>query len=342
MKAIVFDRHGGAEVLRATELPDPAPAPGDVRIALRAAALNHLDIWVRNGLGAAITMPHIGGCDGAGVIDRVGTGVDPARAGEEVLIAPGLCCGRCPECLAGRDSRCASFRILGFQGQGTFATHVVVPVANCIPKPPALPWSDAAALPLTLLTAWHMLFTRAALQPGETVWIPGAAGGLGVAAVQLAAAAGARVVASASTPDKTDLATSLGADAVFAACGTLDDAEHVRELTGGRGADVVFDHIGGPHVAVSLAAGARGARIPLCGATAGRDATLALRTLYVPEASLLGCYMGARWELLRALDLVARGQVGAVLDRTFPLADAADAQRRMEARDNLGKIVLIP
>src|SRR5204862_2600699 len=146
------------------DLPDPVPGPGEARIALKAAALNHLDIWVREGLGAQIPMPHVGGCDGAGVVDAVGPGVTSVKPGDPVMIAPGLSCGECPDCLAGRESRCVAFRIVGFQTQGTYATHAVVPSRNCLPIPPGLPFPEAAAIPLVFLTAYHLLFTRGALR----------------------------------------------------------------------------------------------------------------------------------------------------------------------------------
>jgi NADPH:quinone reductase-like Zn-dependent oxidoreductase len=339
---MVFRRHGGAEALEPAEMPIPEPGPGEVRIALRAAALNHLDIWARNGLGVEIPMPHIGGSDGAGVIDGAGPNVPERRLGEGVLIAPGLCCGRCPECLAGRESRCASFRIVGFQTQGTYATHVAVPEANAIPVPPGMTFTEAAAVPLVFLTAHHMLFARAGLRPGETVYVPGAASGVGSAAVQLASAAGARVVASAGSPEKLALARSLGAHETFLTGAGADERAEIRRLTGGRGADVVVDHVGGDHVAASAAMCARGGRVAVCGATAGPAATLPLRSLYVPEVSVLGTYMGSRWELLEVLKLFAQRRLRAVVDRVLPLAQAAEAQRLMEARKNLGKLVLEP
>lgn len=342
MKAIVFRRHGGPEALEAAELPDPQPGPGDVRIALRAAALNHLDIWVRIGLGATIPMPHVGGSDGAGVVDAVGPDVTSVSPGDAVMIAPGLSCGECPECLAGRESRCPSFRIHGFQTQGTYATHTVVPARNCLPVPPGMPFPEAASIPLVFLTAYHMLFTRGGLRPGETVFVPGAAGGVGIAAVQLAAAAGARVVAAAGGAEKTALARKLGAWEALDSSANKNIGDEVRHVTGGRGPDLVVDHIGGDFTPAAAAMCARGGRVVCCGATAGKQFAMPMRSLYVPEVSILGAYMGSRWELVEALRLVAHGKARPVVDRTFPLAQAADAQRRMDERRNLGKIVLAP
>ena len=341
MKAILFRSHGGAEVLEAAELPDPQPGPGEARVLLKAAALNHLDLWVRSGLGAGIPMPHIPGSDGAGVVDAVGPGVTLVRPGDSVLIAPGLSCGQCADCRAGRDSRCPAFRVVGFQTQGTYATHILVPAENCIPLPGGMNFIQAAAIPLVFLTAWHMLFTRAGLRPGETVYVPGAASGVGSAAVQLAVVAGARVVAAAGSAEKLKLARSLGAETAFDSS-TKDEIEEVRRVTGGRGADVVVDHVGGEHIARSVGLCARGGRVAVCGQTAGRQATLIVRDLYVPEVTVLGCYMGSRWELLDVLRLFAQGRLTAVVDRTFALTEAAGAQKRMEERKNLGKLVLVP
>lgn len=342
MKAIVFRTLGGPEVLEAAELPDLQPGAGEIRIAVRAAALNHLDIWVRIGLGAPIPMPHIGGCDGAGVVDAVGPGVTQVQPGDAVMIAPGLSCGACPDCLAGRESRCPSFRIHGFQTQGTCATHTVVPARNCLPIPPGMPFPEAASIPLVFLTAYHMLFTRGQLRPGETVHVPGAAGGVGIAAVQLAAAAGARVIAAAGGPEKVALAKKLGAWEALDSSSNKNIGDDVRRLTGGRGADLVVDHVGGDYTAAAAALCARGGRVVCCGATAGKQFTMPLRSLYVPEVSILGAYMGSRWELIEALRLITHGKARPVVDRSFPLSQAADAHRRMESRLNLGKIVLVP
>ncbi|MEK7466855.1 MAG: zinc-binding dehydrogenase [Planctomycetota bacterium] len=342
MKAIAFQRHGGPEVLEAMDLPDPSPGQGEVRVAIRAAALNHLDIWVRNGLGAVIPMPHVGGSDGAGVVDAVGPGVESVAPGDPVMISPGLSCGACPECLSSRESRCPAFRIVGFQTQGTYATHCVVPARNCLPIPPGLPFPEAAAIPLTFLTAYHMLFTRGQLRPGETVHVPGCASGVGTAAIQLAAAAGARVIAAGGGSEKVALAKRLGAWEALDSSSNKNIGDEVRRLTAGRGADLVVDHLGGDYTPSAAALCARGGRVVVCGATAGPQFTLPLRALYVPEISILGAYMGSRWELVEALRLVAHGRARPVIDRTFPLARAADAQRRMETRQNLGKIVLVP
>jgi NADPH:quinone reductase-like Zn-dependent oxidoreductase len=339
MKAVVFRRHGGPETLETAVLPLPEPGPGEARVSLKAAALNHLDIWVRNGLGATIPMPHIGGSDGAGVVEAVGAGVANVKPGDAALIAPGLSCGLCAECRSGRDSRCPNFRILGFQTQGTYATHVVVPSGNLLPIPEGLDFPEAAAIPLVFLTAHHMLFARGALRPGETVYVPGAASGVGSAAIQLAAVAGARVIASASSPEKSALGKRLGAEVcVDASSASL--ADDVRRATGGRGVDLVVDHVGGDHLALAVSLCARGGRVVSCGATAGATTTLAVRALYASEISLVGAYMGGRGELHDVLRLFAQRRLQPVVDRTYPLELAAEAQRRMEARQNLGKLVL--
>jgi NADPH:quinone reductase-like Zn-dependent oxidoreductase len=340
MKAVVFHQHGGPEALRFEEVPTPAPGPGEVRVRLRAAALNHLDIWVRMGLrGPRIPMPHIGGSDGAGEVDAAGAGVADLKAGDRVLLCPGLRCGRCPACARGEDSLCADYRLIGYQVQGTYAEAVVVPRENVLPIPAGMPFEEAAALPLVGITAHHMLVARAGVRPGETAVVMAAGSGVGSMAVQLAKAFGARVIATAGTDAKCARARELGADeTINYAAGDLE--KEVRRLTGGAGADVIIEHTGGPLFTQALACLGRGGRLVTCGATGGAEASFDIRSLFVRHVSLLGSYMGGLWELHAVLRLAAQGRVRAVVDRTFPLAEAADAQRRMEARANTGKIVL--
>ena len=300
-------------------------------VRVRACALNHLDLWQRRGLDrVTIPLPHISGADVAGEIVAAGAGAADWPAGARVMLQPGLSCGRCASCLAGADNRCANYDVLGYQSDGGYAELVAVPAANVIPLPDAIDFVHAAAFPLTFLTAWHMLVTRAGITERDTVLVLAAGSGVGQAAVQIAKAFGARVIATAGGTKKLAQAASLGADAVVDH--HRDDVvASVRKLTGGRGVDVVVEHVGVATWERSVRCLARGGRLVTCGATTGYDATLDLRHLFARQLSLLGSYMGGKAELLRAAELFFRGHVRPVVDRTFPLSDAAQAHRYLEA-----------
>src|SRR5947208_832894 len=244
MKAARFHQHGGPEVLRYEDAPEPKPNPGEVLVRVKACALNHLDIWIRQGIPAyQVTLPHIGGCDVAGVVERVGGEGAILKPGDRVFVSPGLSCWRCEFCLGGQDNLCTTFRILGGQVDGGLAEFVKVPARNVIPIPGALSFEEAAAFPLTAVTAWHMLVGLARLQPAEDVLVLGASSGVGSMAVQMAKAAGARVITTVGSEDKIARATALGADAVINH--THENiADWVKSLTAGRGVDVVIEHIG--------------------------------------------------------------------------------------------------
>src|SRR5439155_7087449 len=216
MKAVIFEQHGGPEVLKLTEVPDPQINPDEVLIEVRACALNHLDVWVRAGLpGIKIPLPHILGDDVAGVVREVGELVTWTKPGDEVMIQPGVSCGHCAECLAGRDNMCDEYDIIGYRRDGGYAELVAAPAVNVIPKPKNLSWEEAAALPLVTLTAWHMLVTRADVQPGEDVLIHAAGSGVGSMGIQIAKLRGGRVIATASSEEKLEKAKELGADEVI-------------------------------------------------------------------------------------------------------------------------------
>lgn len=343
MQAIVIRRHGGAEVLEPAEVPVPAVGPGEALIRVEACALNHLDLWTREGMpGVTISMPHILGCDVAGVIEALGGAAPGFRPGQSVIVAPGISCGGCAPCAAGQDSRCPQFRIVGFQGDGGYAQFVTVPIRNLIPITIGR-WEfpQWAAVPLVFLTAWHMLITRGQLQRGETVLVHAAGSGIGSAAIQIAKWRGASVITTVGSEAKVAKAKALGADHVINYT-TQDFAHEALALTGARGVALVLEHIGPATWANSLRALARGGRIVTCGATSGREVAMDLRGLFAKELSVLGCYMGGRPELVEVVRLVAAGTLRPVVDRVFPLAQAAAAQRVMESRDHFGKLVLTP
>jgi len=256
------------------------------------------------------------------------------------MLQPGIGCGHCVACLSGRDNECARYEVLGYQNRpGGYAEFVTVPIANLIPIPDRIDFVAAAAFPLTFLTAWHMLITRANLQRGEDVLVLAAGSGVGQAAIQIARRHGARVFATAGTDDKLARARQLGASEVINHT-TQDLPAKLREFTNGRGVDVVVEHVGTATWDRSLRCLARSGRLVTCGATTGYDAKLDLRVLFVRQLSLLGSYMGRKAELLRAAQFFFAGELRPVVDRTYPLADAADAHRRLESREQFGKIIL--
>jgi len=342
MKAVVFDKHGGPEVLRYTDAPEPELRSGEVLVRVHACALNHLDLWVRGGLpGVPIALPHIPGSDIAGVVAKLGPNVTIVRPGQRILLAPGVTCGKCTACLAGFDNYCPQFTNLGYLIDGGCAEFVRCPEVNCFPYPENLSFEQAAAVPLVFQTAWHMLLTRAQLRPAEEVLILGAGSGVGSAAIQIAKMFGCRVIATGGTDAKLAKAKELGADDCINHK-TQRIKDEVRRLTGKRGVDVVFEHVGTATWDDSVASLARGGRLVTCGATTGYDAKIDIRFLFSRQLSILGSYMGTKSEFATVLKLVAAGQLKPVVDRTFPLAECAAAHTYLEKGEQFGKVVLVP
>jgi NADPH:quinone reductase-like Zn-dependent oxidoreductase len=340
VKAIVFEKHGGPDVLRYVDAPDPVINANEVLVRVKACALNHLDLWVRRGLpGVAIPLPHIPGSDVAGEVAEIGAGVTTMRPGQKVVLAPGVTCGKCPACLSGHDNRCRSFTNLGYMIDGGCAEFVKVPEVNCLPYPENLSWEEAASIPLVFQTAWHMLLVRAELQPGEDVLVLGAGSGVGIAAIQIAKFFGAKVIATAGTSEKLAKATALGADHVINHK-TQKIREEVRRITNKRGVGVVFEHVGTATWDDSLASLAYAGRLVTCGATTGYDAKLDLRMLFAKQLSLMGSYMGTKSDLHSVMRLVAAGRFRPIVDRIFPLKEAAAAHEYLESGVQFGKVVL--
>ena len=339
MKAIRFHQHGGADVLRLEDAPEPELEAGEVLVRVRACALNHLDVWERRGLaGIQIPMPHISGSDVSG--DIAGAAASDVPTGRRVMLQPGVSCGRCAFCLSGSDNECARYEVLGYRThQGGYAEYVKVPVQNVIPIPDEIDYVAAAAFPLSFLTAWHMLVTRAQVQRGDDVLVLAAGSGVGQAAVQIARLQGARVFATAGSPEKIERARALGAAEVIDHH-QQDIAAEVLRLTNKRGVDVVIEHVGEATWPRSVRALARGGRLVTCGATTGANGALNLRALFAKQLTIHGSYMGTKGELWRAARLFFAGQLQPVVDRTYSLADAAAAQQRMEQSGQFGKIVL--
>ena len=343
MRAVQLQRHGGPEVIRVVDVPDPVPGPGEVLVRVSAVALNHIDLWMRRGLPSMhIALPHIPGGDVCGTVAALGAGVVGSAVGDRVVVNPGLSCGRCRVCLGGRDNLCPDFRMLGEHTQGGMAELVVVPAPNLVAAPrDRVPIEDEqlAAVPISFLTAWQMLVDKARVAHGETVLVLGAGSGVGVAAIQIAKLFGARVIAAASSERKLAAARSLGADQ------TVDYVREelvaaVKRLTGRHGADVVVEHTGAATFAKSVVACARGGRIVTCGATDGYEATLNLRHVFWRQLSIFGSTLAPKARLFDVIDRVGAGQLRPVVDRVLPLDQVAEAHRALEAREVFGKVVL--
>jgi 2-desacetyl-2-hydroxyethyl bacteriochlorophyllide A dehydrogenase len=340
MKAVLFREHGGPVKLSYEDLPTPTIGPEEVLVRVKACALNHLDIWIREGNPAyPMPLPHVSGADVAGIVEQVGAHVDGVTVGQRVFISPGLSCWHCDQCLAGRDNFCRSYGIVGAIIHGGYAEYVKVPFRNVLPIPENLSFEQAAAFPLVSVTASHMLFALAKLQHGETVLIMGGGSGVGSMAVQMAKLAGARVMTTVGSDDKIPKAVILGADAVINHA-KEKVAERVKLLTEGHGVDVVIEHIGPEVWDTCLHSLMKGGRLVTCGATTGGDVKLNLRFVFSRQLTIKGSYMGTRAELVKAAELMGQGRLISVIDRTYPLKEARAAQEQMISRKVFGKIVL--
>jgi len=320
--------------------PDPKLASGQAVLRVKACALNHIDIWIRQGIPAyKIQLPHISGTDASGVVEAVAPNVTDVAPGQRVFVNPGLSCGRCVECRAGRDNLCSTFGVFGAACDGGYAERTLVPARSLIPLPDDLSFEVGAAFPLVYLTAWRLVVTLGQVQPGETVLVHAAGSGVGSAAIQIARLAGARVITTVGSETKRDRALAMGVDDVIL-YKREDVAEQVRALTGGRGADVVVEHTGPETWPSSLAALAKGGRLVTCGATTGPQVSLDLRSLFSRQLTIRGSYLGNRSELEAVTRLVAAGRLAPIIDSIYPLAEARKAQEVMLSRNFFGKLVL--
>jgi NADPH:quinone reductase-like Zn-dependent oxidoreductase len=325
VKAVRIHEDGGPEVLRYEDVPDPSAGPGEVLIELRAASLNHLDLWVRRGL-PSVPKPRILGADGAGVVAALGEGVEGLEVGQRVVINPGLEHGE-------------TIVVVGEHSEGTHAELIALPATNVYPLVDGLSFEEAAAFPLVFETAYRMLVTRSHLQPGEWVLVWGIGGGVATAALAIAKALGASVLATSSSDEKLERARELGADATVNHANGDVRAE-AKRVTDGRGIDVVVEHVGEATWATSLAVVRPGGRVAVCGATTGPNPPAQLHRVWWKQLSIHGSTMGTRADFEGAYELVASGRARPVVDAVFPLAEARAAHERLEAGDQLGKIVL--
>lgn len=340
MKAVRFSEHGGRDVIEYAERDEPERDDGEVLIDVKAAALNHLDVWTRRGMPSIdLEMPHVPGSDAAGVV--VEGGETRFDEGDGVAVWSGVACGDCEFCRNGDEPLCVDFHIIGEHVPGVHAERVSVPAENLVHVPEGVEWEHAAAAPLVFGTAWRMLVTRAELRPGENVLVLGASGGVGHACVQIARNAGATVYATAGSDEKAEAARELGAERVF---DYTDEnfADAVRDATDGRGVDVVVDHVGKETWRDSLASLAKGGRLVTCGATTGGDATTDVNRIFWNQLDVLGSTMATRGEVDDVLSLVWDGAFEPRIRATLPMSEAAEGHRMLEERDGFGKVVLVP
>ncbi len=342
MKAVIFKEHGRPEKLQLATVPNPVAEKGEVVVQVKACALNHLDFWVlKGGPAYPVQLPHVLGADVSGVVESMGKDVKDLERGQRVVITPGLSCFECAMCKAGHDNLCETYSILGTKLWGGYAEKVKVPANAVIPIPDSLSFEAAAAFPLTFLTSWHMLVTRAGVKRWQYVIVIGASSGIGTAAIQIAKLHEAFVLATATSDEKLKQARELGADAVVNS--SKDSIAHVaRAWTQKRGVDIVFEHVGPVTWDQSVGSLAPGGRLVTCGATTGPEVKLDLRYVFARELSILGARMGTRAEFNEIISLIAAKKLKAHIDKTFPLAEARAALDYMDQRKHFGKILLIP
>lgn len=339
-EAMVMMATGAPEVLERRTIDLPEPGPREVRVRVRAVAVNHIDVWARRGLPHfKYEFPHRLGADVAGEVEALGPGAANAKIGDKVVLNPGISCGACERCLAGEDVFCRRYRILGENTQGGYSRHIVVPDANLLPMPSRLSFEEAAAVPLCFLTAWQMVVTKGAVRAGQTVLVQAAGSGVSSAAIQIAKMHGARVIATTGTEEKAKRAKELGADEVIVYT-TQDFVAETKRLTDKKGADLIIEHVGGEVLAKSILAATWGGRIVTCGATSGFTPQIDLRHVFFRQVEILGSTMGSKGSLFGILRHVQEGRLNPVINRVMPLWSAVEAHRLLEERKAFGKVVL--
>lgn len=340
MRAVVIEGYGDVDVAQMREVPEPKPGAGEVLVRVHAAALNHLDLWTTSGsLGFDIAFPFVLGADGAGEIAAVGAGVEDVEVGQRVLVNPALSCRACERCRVGQQSECVQFEMLGEHVDGTFAEFVKVPAFNVFPLPDHLTFAEGAALGVTFMTAYRMLFTQGEMRPGEWVLITGIGGGLALSLLQLARPVAGRIFVTSSSDEKLARAKEVGAD-VTINYREQDVGKAVREATWKRGVDLVVDSAGGPTLDASLRALVQGGRVVIAGATAGGKSEIDIRRLFWKQLRIIGSTMASDADVAGMLRMVLGAEIRPMIDRTFPLERAADALRYLEKQEQFGKVVL--
>jgi NADPH:quinone reductase-like Zn-dependent oxidoreductase len=341
MKALVIQQHGGIENLEIVDLPKPSPAPDQVLLNVKAVSLNQLDLFVRRGSPALrLTLPHIPGSDAAGVIAELGSNVVGLQVGQRVVVNGGLSCGRCEFCIAGEDSLCPDFKILGEHVPGGAAEFACVPARNVLPIPDSLSFEQAAASSLVFLTAWRALISRARVRAGDDVLILGAGAGTATAAIQIAKKAGARVLVTSSSDEKLQRAKELGADVLINYKTDPNWDRAVFAATNKRGVDVVFESVGAETWLKSIRALRRGGRMVVIGATTGARPQEEIGYIFWKQVEIIGSTMASQREFREVMKLIFRGELKPIIDSTFPLERAREAHARLETGEQFGKIVL--
>lgn len=340
MKAVLFHQHGGPEVLEYTDFPDPQPKPGEALIRLRASALNRVDVMVRNGWhGLKLELPHIPGADGAGEVVALGVGAEGLQVGDHVVINANLGCGDCEFCQSGRDNLCRNWHLLGETVRGTYREYIALPVRQLYKIPTGFDYIPAAAAALVYQTAWHSLVKRGGVSAGETVAIVGAGGGVNSASIQVAKYLGARVIVIGSNSKKLEQAEALGADMLIDRSKEEDWSKAVFLATEKRGVDIIIDNVG-TTFPMSLRALKKGGRLLTVGNSGGPRFEIDNRFIFGKHLSIIGSTMSSIAEFREVMDLVFAGKLKPILDKTFPLKEAAAAQERLWRGENFGKITL--
>jgi len=341
MKAVRIHEYGGPEVLKHEDIAVPIPKANEVLVRMKACALNHLDLWIRQGMPKVKALPHILGSDNSGEVVEVGDLCWRVKPGQRVIVAPGVSCRQCEQCVSGNDNQCRQYTLFGSGVPGGNREYLTAPEYAVIPIPDSLNFEEAAAAPLVFLTAWHMLLGRAKLQAGEDVLVLAASSGVGMAAIQIAKMFHCRVIATAGGEAKLAKAKALGADYVIDHY-TQDISAEVKKITEKRGVDVAFEHVGAATWQKSVDSLGPAGRIVTCGITTGYDVKLDLRPLFTKQQSMLGSFMGTLGELHRVLKFVFKGQLKPVIDRVYPMSEIAEAHRHLENKEQFGKVVVLP
>lgn len=343
MKANIFRKRGGLDVLQYEDVDDPKLEAGEILVQVRACGVNHLDIYTREGShGVKAPLPHIGGLEPAGEVAAVGAGVYDWKIGERVLVGAFTSDGSCEFCLAGDDNLCVNRKIVGVQVDGGFAEYVKIPDSAGVRLPDNISFVEAAAIPAAFGTAWHMLDFRAKVKPEEWVLVLAVGSGVGSAAVQVAKYLGAKVIATSSSDDKLEMAKEWGADAVINYSKNPNFQHEVRRITGGRMVDVVFEHVGQATWKSSIASLRATGRLVTCGGSSGRWGETDIWGMFWQQLTVMGSNGCTHREFYQALDLYSQGKFRAVIDRTFPLSELAEAQRYLIERKQFGKVVVVP
>ncbi|MGB2869636.1 MAG: zinc-binding dehydrogenase [Bacteroidota bacterium] len=340
MKCVRIYEHGGIDKLIYETRPEPSIGAGDVLVNVKATSLNHIDLWIRNGLpGVKIALPMIPGVDAAGIVAAKGELVSHVNVGDRVVVAQGISCGHCMHCLNGNDNLCKDYVLIGEHRDGADAEFLAVPGKNVICLSDTISFESAAAAALVFLTTWQMLVDKACVKPGDDVLVVGVSSGVGSAALQIAKLFGARVIATTSSDEKAAKAHQLGADEVID-YNRQNVLNEVRRLTGKKGVEVVIDHVGKSVWDQNIKCLTKGGRLVTCGATSGHEAVTDLRYVFYKQLQIIGSTMGRKGDLITIFKFLEQGKLKPVIDTVLPLKDVREAHRLLEEGKQFGKIVM--